>query len=533
MKKVMIVDDNSISSEGIARNIDWNSMDAQVIHIESSGSAAITSMKAEPVDLIISDIEMPDLDGISMSSLAVSINPSVKIILISAYDKFEYAKRAIRLGVCDYIEKPIDYDYLTEKTKHALLSIDQENHNRELIEQSRPLMIEKFFLDLMTYKGKDAESYLGRYPVFLNLDLNFDYFNVVKVNFGNSRELEEQLGITRYQMEVLHVIDLLRDRYGIFDRMFFVKELNDIIMILAQNTKNPNHFLQSTHKVLSSLLEDYPSNLLKMNIGIGSIVNDIWDLHISYENAAHALKYHFFFPHQNIFDAKEALGQDFSLLSFSDSSEEEFISLLCQKDLLAIEKWLHTFFLEQTQKYPTKNMMFIRIYSLLGRILKFLYELNIDTSDLESEIIEAYTHFDSFQTYEQFYEWMNQLCVHVCKKMDTSLDTYHNQVCELAHIYISENYDDSSLSLNDIARHVNVSPSYMSALYKKVRKISISDTITSYRIDKACKYLVNSNISLKEISSRCGYANQYYFSNSFKKKIGVSPSAYREKNGGE
>jgi two-component system response regulator YesN len=262
-------------------------------------------------------------------------------------------------------------------------------------------------------------------------------------------------------------------------------------------------------------------------------VNDIWDLHISYENAAHALKYHFFFPHQNIFDAKEALGQDFSLLSFSDSSEEEFISLLCQKDLLAIEKWLHTFFLEQTQKYPTKNMMFIRIYSLLGRILKFLYELNIDTSDLESEIIEAYTHFDSFQTYEQFYEWMNQLCVHVCKKMDTSLDTYHNQVCELAHIYISENYDDSSLSLNDIARHVNVSPSYMSALYKKVRKISISDTITSYRIDKACKYLVNSNISLKEISSRCGYANQYYFSNSFKKKIGVSPSAYREKNGGE
>ena len=270
-----------------------------------------------------------------------------------------------------------------------------------------------------------------------------------------------------------------------------------------------------------------------MNIGIGSIVDNIWDLHLSYENASHALKYHFFFPHQNIFDAKEALGQDFSLLSYSDFNEEKFISLLCQKDLPAIEKWLHGFFIEQTQKSPTKNMMFIRIYSLLGRILKFLYELNIDTSDFEREVIDVYSHFDSVQTYEQLYEWMNELCVHVCNKMDTSLDTYHNQVCELAHIFISENYDDSSLSLGDIAKHVNVSSSYLSALYKKVRQKSISDTITGYRIEKACRYLVNSNISLKEISAKCGYANQYYFSNSFKKKMGVSPSAYREKNGGD
>ena len=147
--------------------------------------------------------------------------------------------------------------------------------------------------------------------------------------------------------------------------------------------------------------------------------------------------------------------------------------------------------------------MFIRIYSLLGRILKFLYELNIDTGDLENDIISVYNHFELFHTYEEFFKWMNHLCLQVCEKLDTSLQTYHDQVCELVLCYIRENYGQS-----------------------------ISDTITALRIEAACQYLKNSTLSLKEISSRCGYANQYYFSNSFKKKIGMSPSAYREQHSG-
>lgn len=532
MKKVMIVDDNYLSTEGIVKNIDWESLDAEVVHIEYSGDTAITSMKRTPVDLIISDIEMPNLDGISMSSLALSINPLVKIILISAYDKFEYAKRAIRLGVCDYIEKPLDYDYLAEKILNAFNTIDREQRNMDLVNQSRPLMTEKFFTDLLHYSGKDAAAYLGRYPGYLNLKLDYGYFNTIKLEIENASQMEAELGITQYQMELLNIMDLMRDKYGIFDQIYFVKEFNGIICVLAQNTSNPNHFLQSIHKVVSNLLEDFSDNPLHLNIGIGTIVDNIWNLHLSYESASHALKYRFFSPNKNIFDAKEALGQEFSLLSFSESKEEELIRLLCQKNTQAIEEWLHNFFQELSQRYHTKNILFIRIYSLLGRILKFLYELNIDTTDLEEEIISVYTRFDLFHTYEQFFEWMNRLCILVCQKLDTSLQTYHNQLCKLALSYIKENYEDNTLCLNDIAKHVNVSPAYLSALYKKVRGISISDTITSHRIDSACQYLTNSNLSLKDISIRCGYANQYYFSNSFKKKQGMSPSAYREQHSG-
>ena len=173
-------------------------------------------------------------------------------------------------------------------------------------------------------------------------------------------------------------------------------------------------------------------------------------------------------------------------------------------------------------------MVFIRIYSLLGRILKFLYEMNLETADLEKEILEVYKHFDSFRTYEQFVVWIKKLCVMAYRKLDSSMENYHNQVYNVAIGYIKENFEHSSLCLNDIAQHANISPAYLSTLFKKVSGQSISDTIAALRIESACRYLSSTSLSLKEISSKCGYANQYYFSNSFKKKLGVSPSVYRE-----
>lgn len=114
------------------------------------------------------------------------------------------------------------------------------------------------------------------------------------------------------------------------------------------------------------------------------------------------------------------------------------------------------------------------------------------------------------------------------RKLDSSMENYHNQVYNVAMGYIKENFERSSLCLNDIAQHANISPAYLSTLFKKVSGQSISDTIAALRIESACRYLSSTNLSLKEISSKCGYANQYYFSNSFKKKLGVSPSVYRE-----
>lgn len=531
MKKIMIVDDNCLSAEGIEKNIDWSGLGAQVVFVKYDGQSAIEALKKEAVDVIISDIEMPDLDGISMSKMALAINPFVKVILVSAYDRFDYAKRAIRIGVYDYIEKPIDYAYLKEKVEHALAAIDQEQRNMELLNQSRPVMIEKFYSNLLHYSGKEAAFHLPHYMEYLDLNLDYAFYTVVVFRIENAAELKTEFGIQKYEMMLFQIQDCVNNYIRIFDQSYLLKGLDDLTCIICQNSSNPDHFLQTVHKIASSVAETYQDHAVSIHVGIGNIVQKLWNMHIAYESALHALEYRFFFPQKHVFDTREAFGRNLSLEPFSDSREDELIRLICQKDDPALEAWIKEFAEEVTQKYQAKNIVFIRIYSLLGRILKFLYELDIDASDIEEKIVRAYSSTDDFSTSSQFFSWLYGICVLACQKLDTSLKSYHDQLCESVLNYIKENFENSALCLHDIAKYVNVSPAYLSALFKKNQKLSISDTITAARIEAACGYLKNSNLSLKEISEKCGYANQYYFSTSFKKKLGISPSAYRETNG--
>ena len=120
MKKVMIVDDNCLTAEGIEKNIDWKSLDANVVAVKYNSLSALDTLKSSHVDLIISDIEMPDLDGISLSQKAQEIQPFIKVILVSAYDKFEYAKRAIRLGYMIILRNLWITSILQKKSKMLL-----------------------------------------------------------------------------------------------------------------------------------------------------------------------------------------------------------------------------------------------------------------------------------------------------------------------------------------------------------------------------------------------------------------------------
>lgn len=524
----MIVDDNYILVEGIAAGIKWHELGAEVIFKENDGYAAIEDMKKKPVDLIISDIEMPKMDGIEMCRQALAINPRVRILLISAFDKFDYAKRAIRIGVYDYIEKPIDYTYLTQKISAAFEIMDQEEHNLKIIEQSRPVLLDKFLMNLSHNTSERVQEHLGQYAKFLNIRTDYSHYNVIKVEITNAADIEREYGVVQYQMETLRLTDHLRDSGCVFDWFWITSGYSEIVCYIGQNTKTPSHFLQVIHKCAQDLLDFSGQILTNINIGIGTIVDSIWNIHISYENASNALKYRFCFPHESIYDANDVDKHSFSLTFDSDRKEDELIHLLGSMDEMQIKKWLSDYYNDLVISSANKGVIFTRTYNLVGRILRFLYELNIDVTDLEEDISSLYSKFERFDTYQQLYDWTCGFCQRVCNKMDTSTTTYHAKLCKQVESFIEQNFTDNSLSLTDIARAVGVSNAYLSALYKKITGQNISDTITKLRIQKACQLLTCSELSLKDISVQCGYSNQYYFSSSFKKSLNITPSAYRE-----
>ena len=442
----------------------------------------------------------------------------------------EYARRALLLGALDYIEKPLDYAYLIQKVKNAFALMEKEQKNLQLLKQSRPLLTEKFFREITHLPSSEAAYRLKPYLKYLNLELNYDFYAVVILELENAPDLKAVYGIEKFQMELFNLQDLITEETASLDFVYLLPDMDGYLCILGHSGCQSNSFRQLTSGLISSIADACQPLGLSLNAGIGTIVQDFWNLNHSYKSAVHALEYRFFFPHQNIFDGREALGSDLSVADFSDTKEDELIRLLCKKDTAAIDLWFQNFSDWLTQKFRTKNFAFIQIYSLLGRILKFFYELNLDTHDLEAKILYVYNHINEFHNTEELCQWLKDLCHLLCRKLDSSMNDYHQKLCELVIYYINEHYTDNTLCLNDIAASANVSPAYLSALFKKNQGISLSDFITSQRISAAARYLSATSMSLKEISLKCGYANQYYFSTSFKKKMGITPSAYREQH---
>ena len=528
MYKVLIVDDNPFSIEGIKENIHWDSIEAEVAEICYNGTSALKAIESGHIDIIVSDIEMPDLDGITMCKKAIAYNPAVKVLLISAYDKFEYAKSAVQMGVFDYIEKPLDFVYMEQKLAEAVNLIKKEERNAKMLEKSRPILIDRFYSELLHCSPKDAQYKLSSYEDFLGLDLNYKYYVTLIIRIENEHDHKSSDSISRYELELFNISDTINETCKIFDGFYLLKELDHFILIICQNSSSSDHISHVLHKVSDEIIKAHKEVDLEPIIGIGSIVNNLWNLNLSYQSASHALEYRFFFPQKNIFDAGEVLGRSFSLESLEIVNESELLTLICQRKENEISQWLNKLKDDFSSRHLSKSLYFICIHSLLDKLLKFIYELNIDTSDLQESIIRTYTHLDSFSTTEALFNWIRDLCIAACNKVDTSLNTYHNNLCSSVVDYIHANYSRSDLCLNELANYANVSPSYLSALFKKSEGISISDCITDIRISNACQLLTTTSLPLKEISQRCGYSNQYYFSTAFKKKTGTSPSSYRE-----
>ncbi|MDR2631662.1 MAG: response regulator [Spirochaetaceae bacterium] len=530
MKNVLIADDNMFIVEGINNNIDWKQLNAQVVEKLNDGGS-IQKLGTQTIDLAIADIEMPGMDGFELANELIKRNPRIKIIFISAFDKFEYAKQALRIGAFDYIEKPIDYAYLTQKIKKVLEKIDHEQNVLEIIEKSRPTILANFFYKLLHLKSDEAKYQLEKYPEYLGLKLNFNYYTCIKIIIENAEEIKNQTGIQRYyvqQFDMQNEIIALANGMGI---CHLADDFNGFFCIIGADFPSRSAFQKEIYRIMVALEDKcVRGNKLNLIVGIGITVNSIWNISRSGEEANKVLENRFFLPQQKIFDTRDFESRQNNNFLIPEDQDNELVALLYQKNTAAMAGWIRELEKELDRKKITRNALFLRICLVLSKVINALVKLGVNTQDIEVELSRLYSAPDMFHSSFEIFSWLEEICGTACKKIDDSEKTYYGTICDVALNYILKNYENSLLSLNDIADSVNLSPAYLSALYKKHTGLNISEEITNVRIDTACYLLKSSGLSIKEISDKTGYSNQYYFSTSFKKKIGLSPSEYRELN---
>lgn len=416
-----------------------------------------------------------------------------------------------------------------EKIIHnALDMLAKERRNLEIMKQSRPVMVDNFFNTLLHSSNDEARYALSNYIDYLQLNIDYHFFQAIVIRIQNALDIKENFGIEEYHIRLMSMSDTIRELYHeTFSLVHTISTFDEIALLIGHNYSNQKYFYSTSYDLLTEFVSIYKNSFFDINIGVGNIVKCLWSLSASYTNATKSLEYRFFFPQKDIFAISDTTDQNSSVELFDVSGNEELVQLLCKKDYDGIKKWILNFSDELIQSHKNKQFIFLRIYQLLGHLLKFLCDMGIESNDLEHDIIQTYQHLDSFSTSTEIFQWLSCLCQTICEKISLSMKSHQEHVCTATMDYIKTHYQENTLCLNEIADNVNISPAHLSALFKKQCQQNISDLITDVRIEAACNLLKNTNLSLKEISFKVGYSNQYYFSSCFKKKTGKTPSAYR------
>ena len=179
MYKVIIADDNALSIKGLEANLNFAAIGAELVGSFLSGMDVLTYLEAhDDVDLLVSDIRMPHMTGLELAREVLGRNKMIKIVLISAYDDFEYAQEALRIGVTDYVQKPIQYDELTETMRRALQKLDEERAVLKRLEAAQPELRKKFYLDLTRVHPMLASQALSKEAQYLDIATEGGSFSV-------------------------------------------------------------------------------------------------------------------------------------------------------------------------------------------------------------------------------------------------------------------------------------------------------------------------------------------------------------------
>ena len=209
-----------------------------------------------------------------------------------------------------------------------------------------------------------------------------------------------------------------------------------------------------------------------------------------------------------------------------DTKCNEIIKLICKNRQEELKTYLDALYQDYFERNISRTGLLLAVSDLSGRIMSYLMKMGVSADFIEQMPVN-YGKMESLKTGTELFAWLYRLCILACKELESSVSFYQTRLASMAASYIREHFADSGLNLNEIAEYVNITPSHLSAAFKKHTGENISDMIARTRIAYAAELLLNSNFSVREISEKAGFSNQYYFSSCFKKIMGITPSQYR------
>lgn len=524
MLKVFLVEDEVIIRNSIQKNIDWEGEGFVFVGEAGDGELAFPMIQETQPDIVITDIKMPFMDGLEMSRLIKVEMPWIKIIVLSGYDEFNYAKEAITVGVTDYLLKPVDSVAVIESLRRVGLIIQEDKKKQLLMERFQREKQEniraektKLFYEILDHKGTYSE-WIQKSKQF-GIDLGALMYNVNLLQIVPSVEgsYSEELVNAIEQMErfVFEQHNLVWFEYGPERYVFLIK---------GGNKEDINATQEKYTAHIATMLEEYPT--LEYFVGIGEPVERLGEIVKSFEIANQMFCYRYLAPKNQVMDCqKEANLKDVDIKKIGQKAMEKFL-------LSGSKKEIHTFVEELFYSLGDNNVnsYLLRQYLVVDMhlaVISFISEIRGGNEEIEGmstdigEVMKCLNTLDNTKKY---------LCEIMKKAIDIRNDIAQNKYTDIigkAKSYIEKNYYKEDISLNRVAASVNVSPSHFSTIFAQEVGQTFIEYLTIIRMNKAKELLRSSSRKCSEIGYEIGYKDSHYFYYLFKKTQGTTPTDYR------
>lgn len=534
--KVFLVEDEMVIRRGIKNSIDWEKEGYIFCGEASDGELAYPMIIKEKPDILITDIRMPFMDGLELCKLVKKELPNIKILILSGYDEFDYAKEAIRLGVTEYLLKPISSGKLLEALNGVSESIRREKEDKDLVRKYMEEMREntehekqKFFEQMIAGNLSMADALETGEKYEMNLSARMYNLLLFRFTLGEeNRKSGELLGEAEYAIEKLT------------ERLEYVFEFQRGVegwafLLMADNEEQMSERVKELSKDLEEIMKNYST--IAYFGGIGQPVARLRELEESFREAERALAARFTMELNQIISVEDIrMAQnvdtldDIEITSFGEIEKtrtmlEKFLNNGAEDE---IDEFVDVYINELSEENLKSVLM--RQYIIMDAyivMMSFCEKFEGIEGEMQAQSEELKNSMKTIQTLEEIKNYIRMLLKKIIGVRDTISGRRYSDIIEIAKDQIRKTYMSDEISLNTIAAEVGMSPSYFSSIFSKEMGKTFVEYLTEIRMDRAKELLMCSSMKTSEIGYEVGYKDPHYFSYIFMKTQNCTPKEFR------
>ncbi len=527
MYTVIVADDEEELRRAMVRRVNWESIGFRVVGEAENGIEALELVEKLEPDLLLTDVQMPFINGLTLAKQVREIRPNLHIAFLSGYDEFAYAQQAIQYNIISYMLKPISLAEMTAELGNIREKMDakfREFNSRTL----NHMELSSFLMPLLLDEYQEERSEEGKRKL-----------KEMAVSCGLLKDPGSE---TRFTVMVVRITDDMDRNTTTFTNV------NAIDMILRKYIKHSSFYangriislLMTTQKgfdkYLHILVEDIIQSVkqimgMSCSVGLSRVITELSNCHEAYLEASNAISYSKKRESnvQFISDVERMDNYDYTQVQNMIYDIETIIRGGSRQEL---ENWLEGSFAVVLPKLSATAVSFLMI-QMVSVVFKIVYAISdkdaVRELQLHSPVQELLSYHNLSDLIERYKEFLL-----IARELVWEERKRNNKVfCDQAIELIETHYMDQDISLVWVSNEIAVSPNYLSSLIKKTTGSTFVDLLTGKRIEKAKELLLFTNLKIKDISEKCGYSDQHYFSYCFKKYTGISPNTCRRQNEGK